>query len=127
VASEILADGAAKALATHAWANFARVYNGPPFAKNNYDTTIRTWYEKCRGGASPDLRGRSAQLYLMYLGYHPRDIDGSWGKFTQSALNQFQEDKGIPVTSELDDATFSALDASNSAVAGGTLSPAPTV
>jgi hypothetical protein len=122
VANEIIADNAAKALATHDWANFARIYNGPAYARNNYDTTLRTWYEKFRGGASPDLRVRSAQLYLMYLDYHPRDIDGSWGKFTQSAVNQFQAAKGMPITTELDDATFAAIEADGKAVAGGTLS-----
>jgi hypothetical protein len=46
VANEIIADGAARALATHDWSTFARIYNGSNYAKNKYDSTIRTWYEK---------------------------------------------------------------------------------
>jgi N-acetylmuramidase/Putative peptidoglycan binding domain len=90
VANEIIADGAARALATHDWRTFVRIYNSPNYAKNNYDNTIRTWYEKFNGGASPDLRIRSAQVYLMYLGFEPSDIDGIFGKRTRSAMNEYQ-------------------------------------
>ena len=80
VANEIVADGAARALATHDWRTFARIYNGPNYAENNYDNIIRTWYEKFNSGGSPDVRVRTAQLYLFYLGYDPSDIDGVFGK-----------------------------------------------
>ena len=118
VANEIISDGASRALATHDWRTFARIYNGPNFAANNYDTTIRTWYEKFSSGASPDLRVRTAQIYLMYLGFDPSTIDGVFGKRTRSAMNEFQSNKGMPITDDLDDATFAAIEADGKAVRG---------
>jgi uncharacterized protein (TIGR02594 family) len=118
VANEIIADGAARALATHDWTTFARIYNGPNFAANHYDTTIRTWYERFSSGASPDLRVRTAQIYLMYLGFDPSTIDGTFGKRTRSAMNEFQSHKSIPITDDLDDATFAAIEADGQTVLG---------
>jgi peptidoglycan hydrolase-like protein with peptidoglycan-binding domain len=121
VANEIIADGAAHALATHDWARFARIYNGPTYWKNHYDQVIRSWYQKFSAGAMPDLRVRSAQMYLMYLRHDPGEIDGSWGKRTRSAMNEFQSAKGMPITEELDDATFEAIKAAGEAVPGAGL------
>lgn len=118
VANEIIADGADRALATHDWRTFARIYNGPNYAKNNYDSTIRTWYEKLNSGASPDLKVRSAQVYLMYLGFEPSDIDGIFGKRTRSAMNEYQSRNHLPITDELDDTTFASIEANGKAVQG---------
>ena len=76
---------------------------------------------KIQRGAPPDLRVRSAQIYLMYLGFHPGAMDGSWGRLTRSAMNEFQAAKGMPITDELDDATFQALKAASDAVPGAGL------
>jgi peptidoglycan hydrolase-like protein with peptidoglycan-binding domain len=105
-------------LAIHDWRTFARIYNGPNYAKNNYDNTIRTWYEKFDSGASPDLRIRSAQVYLMYLGFEPSDIDGIFGKRTRSAMNEYQSRNHLPITDELDDTTFASIEANGKAVQG---------
>jgi peptidoglycan hydrolase-like protein with peptidoglycan-binding domain len=121
VANEIIADGAAGALAAHDWRTFARIYNGPNYAKNNYDSTIRTWYEKFNSGASPDLTVRSAQVYLMYLGFEPSDIDGIFGRRTRSAMNEYQLRNHLPITDELDDTTFASIEADGKAVQGGKL------
>lgn len=121
VANEVVADGAARALATHDWATFARIYNGPNYAQNNYDNVLRSWYEKVNNGALPDLRIRAAQLYLMYLGYPPQAIDGLWGKHTKSAMNEFQAAKGLPITDVLDDATSQAIETAGAAVHGAQL------
>ena len=110
VANEIIADGAARALATHDWSTFARIYNGSNYAKNKYDSTIRTWYEKFNSGASPDLIVRTAQVYLMYLGFDPSDIDGIFGKRTRSAMNEYQSRNHLPITDELDDTTFASIE-----------------
>ena len=53
VANEIIADGAAHALATHDWTRFARIYNGPGFRKNHYDEKIHAWYQKFSAGRRP--------------------------------------------------------------------------
>jgi uncharacterized protein (TIGR02594 family) len=123
VANEIVSDGAAKALATHDWATFARIYNGPNYAENNYDNVLRGWYEKCIAGG-PDLKVRTAQMYLMYLGFNPSTIDGEWGKRTKSAMNQYQSKKGLPVTDTLDDTTYAAIVSDGNAVKGGELEAA---
>lgn len=39
-----------RSLKAHDWAVFARGYNGPGYAKNNYDTKLRQAYEKCVRG-----------------------------------------------------------------------------
>ena len=105
-------------MSTHDWKTFARIYNGPNYAKNNYDSTIRTWYDKFNSGASPDLRVRSAQVYLMYLGFDPSDIDGIFGKRTRSAMNEYQSRNHLPMTEELDDTTFASIEANGKAVQG---------
>lgn len=38
-----------QALKTHDWAEFARRYNGPGYAKNNYDRKLRDAYQKFGG------------------------------------------------------------------------------
>lgn len=106
---EILAGHIDTALATHDWKQFARVYNGPGYAANNYDEVLRGWYEKFASGALPDLHIRTAQLYLMYLGFAPGLVDGVWGKRTRAAMNQFQSARGIPQTDRLDDLTFERI------------------
>ena len=125
VANEIIADKAADALANQRWADFARIYNGPNFADSNYDVRLGSWYERFHSGALPDIRTRTAQIYLMYLGFDPSEIDGSWGKRTQSAMNDYQAKKGLPNTSNLDDATLAAIVADGNAVKGATLSAKP--
>jgi peptidoglycan hydrolase-like protein with peptidoglycan-binding domain len=52
---------------------------------------------------------RAAQVYLLYLGYEPGAIDGIMGRFTRSALNEFQEQRGLGLTDGVEDATFEAL------------------
>ncbi|WP_051334818.1 N-acetylmuramidase domain-containing protein [Bradyrhizobium sp. Ai1a-2] len=109
MAKEMLATEAAVPLKNHDWKNFARIYNGSNYAINNYDDHLRGWYAKFASGALPDLRVRAAQMYLMFLGYHPSDLDGIWGPRTQSSLNQYQRASHIPETSMLNDATLERL------------------
>jgi hypothetical protein len=117
---EIRATKIAGALAAHDWKTFASVYNGPNYAVNNYDGHLQSWFAKFASGALPDLRIRAAQMYLMFLGLQPSDIDGMWGKRSRAAMNQFQAMKGLPRTDTLDDPTFAALVA-----AGEAVKPAP--
>jgi N-acetylmuramidase/Putative peptidoglycan binding domain len=124
VANEILSDRngkAAKALAGHDWKTFASIYNGPAYAENKYDSVISGWFQKFSTGGAPDIHVRTAQLYLMYLGLSPSDIDGSWGKRTRSAMNEYQKSKGLPVTDTLNDATYQAIEADGKAAKGAVL------
>ena len=119
VANEIIADGAARALATHDWTTFARILQRAEL-RGEPTTTLRSGLgtRVFSSGASPDLRVRTAQIYLMYLGFDPSTIDGTFGKRTRSAMNEFQSHKSIPITDDLDDATFAAIEADGQTVLG---------
>jgi peptidoglycan hydrolase-like protein with peptidoglycan-binding domain len=57
----------------------------------------------------PDLVVRAAQAYLTFRDYDPHGIDGIMGRMTRAALNDYQADKGLQLTSFVDDATLAAL------------------
>ena len=67
----LIEGGSVAALRAKDWANFARRYNGPNYAINNYDVRLSAAYQKFSYGGTPDLRIRMAQTYLTYLGWHP--------------------------------------------------------
>jgi hypothetical protein len=113
-------NGLARALRRHDWPAFARGYNGPGYAANSYETRLAASFEKFLRGP-PDLTVRAAQVLLSYLGYEPGKVDGMMGKYTRSAMNAFQEDRGLPVTRDLDDVTFARL---SEAASSGESSPA---
>jgi hypothetical protein len=97
------------ALRSHNWPAFARGYNGPAYAKNKYDVRLASAYVKFVTGPLPDLTVRAAQAYLTYLGYHPGPVDGLLGRFTRSALNEFQAKQGLTVTDRVTERTLSIL------------------
>jgi hypothetical protein len=113
---EIKASKVAGALAAHDWTTFARVYNGPNFAINNYPQRLNGFYNQFSGGTMPDLTIRAAQLYLTYAGFYTSEFDGTWGPITRAALNQFQRAKGLTETDQLDLATYAVLVKSRPAV-----------
>src|SRR5271157_3852589 len=96
-------------LGAHDWTTFARGYNGPNFAINQYDAKLNAEYQKLKVAGLPDLVARAAQLYLTYLGFHPGQIDGVPGKLTLDALAQFQTSKGLPVSTSIDAGTVTQL------------------
>jgi hypothetical protein len=96
-------------LQAHDWASFARRYNGPSYAANNYDGLLAHFYERYAQGPLPDLATRSAQILLTYKGFHPGAIDGIRGASTQSAIAAFQRQAGLTSTGLVDDTLLSAL------------------
>ena len=102
--------GFASALRAQDWTTFARGYNGPEYAKNQYDVRLRGEFLKFSHGAQPDLRARTVQLYLRYRGFNPGPVDGLPGRLTSCAISQFQQKQGLPVTGEIDDALVAALE-----------------
>jgi hypothetical protein len=96
-------------LRTHDWARFARGYNGPNYRINNYDTRLAATYQQMSSGGMPDLGVRAAQAYLTFLDHDTHGIDGVMGRMTRAALNDYQADKGLPLTSFVDDVTLAAL------------------
>jgi peptidoglycan hydrolase-like protein with peptidoglycan-binding domain len=109
-AGEIVNNEPLKALRSGDWTNFARIYNGPNYAINNYDSRLRAAYQGFAASGTPDLRIRGAQLYLLYLSFSPGPIDGIVGKLTRDAMNLFQAREGLAQTVVLDDATFATLE-----------------
>lgn len=101
-----------KALQNQDWAGYARGYNGASYAKNSYDTKLAQSYATLKAGTSvPDLTVRTAQLYLLFLGYNPMGVDGQVGSHTLTALHNFQSANGQALTTGIDDGVVAALTA----------------
>lgn len=52
---------------------------------------------------------RDAQVQLRAIGMYDGVVDGIYGQDTQSAVERFQRNRGLPVTARLDSATTAAL------------------
>ncbi|NJO55114.1 MAG: DUF3380 domain-containing protein [Rhodospirillales bacterium] len=98
-----------RALMALDWTAFARIYNGPGYARNNYHRRLEQQYRRWLAGPLPDLAVREAQLQLRYLGYSPGPIDGLIGRFTRQALVAFQGVVGLPQTGDPDESTLQQL------------------
>jgi hypothetical protein len=92
--------GIAGALRAHRWTDFAKAYNGPGYRKNQYDTRLAACYQQFKVGPVPDLTVRAVQFYLTCLGYDPRSIDGIAGRFTRSAIQEYQTRNSLPITGQ---------------------------
>ena len=110
MAGFIEAENLARYLAQGDWRSFAYRYNGPDFQKNKYDTKLAQAHARYRTGPLPNLRVRTAQLYLGYLGFDPGGVDGWYGSGSQRATIRFQKSRNLTQTGALDDATFTALE-----------------
>jgi hypothetical protein len=97
-----------QALRRRDWAAFARAYNGPAYAQNQYDIKLEQSYVRLASGSLPDLQLRAAQIALLYLGFSPGKIDGVIGRRTRHALNGFRLQAGLP-PGELDGPCYVAL------------------
>jgi hypothetical protein len=97
------------ALQGHDWTAFARGYNGPGYAENNYDVRLNGEYQKAAAGALPDFAVRTAQLYLQFKGFDIGRVDGILGAHTRSAITQFQANSGLAETGAVDDALLRQL------------------
>jgi N-acetylmuramidase-like protein/putative peptidoglycan binding protein len=107
--------GLDEAMRRHAWANFARGYNGPAYATNQYDTKLERAYATLTSKGLPDFRIRAAQFYLTCRSFSPGPIDGVAGDLTRAALRRFQEQAGLGATGDLDDETLARLAAASAA------------
>ena len=108
------------------WKAAAHGYNGPAYAKNNYDVKLAQsaakWKRQLASGdtsdypvlrigrrvpwATKELQGR-----LHDLGYHVGSVDGGFGRLTRDAVLAFQADNGLKVDGVVGDVTWSALNA----------------
>ena len=103
----------------HDWASFARGYNGPAYAQNNYDLKIAAAYESyARGGTRIALlrkgsRGEAVadlQRSLTALGY-PLAADGNFGPATARAVKRFQADHALAADGIVGPKTTTAMQA----------------
>jgi N-acetylmuramidase/Putative peptidoglycan binding domain len=101
--------GLGGALRARDWSAFARGYNGPAFARNRYDERLEQAHQRYVDGGLPDLRIRTAQVYLRYRGFNPGPIDGSAGRLTRAAVVDYQTREGLPPTGVIDDALITRL------------------
>ncbi len=92
----LLTENIAGFLRDHRWADFARRYNGPRFADNSYDVRMAAEYEKFAAGAVPNVEVRAVQLYLTYLNFDPRGVDGILGARSRAAVADFLTARGVP-------------------------------
>lgn len=110
----------AAALQNQQWAAYARVYNGPNYAQNQYDTNLAKAFAVYQDPAQwPDLTVRATQLLLTFLGFDPHGVDGRIGGNTIAALNRFQAAQGQALTASIDANALAALQAA--------LPPAPNL
>ena len=102
MASFIKANKMSSHLQTHDWAGFARLYNGPNYASNNYDGLLQHFCARYTSGSPPDLTVRAAQIYLTYRGFNVGAIDGLAGANTVAAVKPFQASIGAQATGTID-------------------------
>lgn len=108
----IIGNGLAKHLVKKDWAAFARGYNGPGYAKNQYDVKLRNAYQKHAAlqpvAADPLADGvlsmgdvgeavLELQSVLTAKGFPTGGVDGVFGRLTDQAVRQFQKAKGLVV------------------------------
>jgi N-acetylmuramidase len=103
------ANGISQPLVAHDWQGFARRYNGPNFAANNYDGLLADAFHRFSTGSLPDLTVRQVQVLLMYKGFSPGAIDGLAGRHTADAIAAFHRSAGKEPTEQIDDALMADL------------------
>lgn len=120
-------------LREHNWATFARMYNGPGYKENGYDTKLAKAYAKWSKIKdtpwSPDEVDQpvpvptprpetvvdkavieNVQRSLVALGYtEVGGVDGKLGPLTSAAILAFRNDNGLHVSDVIDDELLLAL------------------
>lgn len=93
----------------HDWSAMARIWNGPKYATNNYDTKMRSEYERLTGSASPKpasagmLRQGSKgaavadlQALLVRAGFSLK-VDSDYGASTERAVRTWQKQQALDI------------------------------
>lgn len=106
----------------HNFTRVARIWNGPDFASNQYDTKLKAawvrWSRKLVAPAKPlapeaglsEAEIETIQNQLLELGYTEiGTADGRWGTKTVGAISAFQEFENIPRTGHYDELTRETL------------------
>jgi hypothetical protein len=93
------------------WDGFAKVYNGPRYAVNNYAGKMKAAYAKWYGTLTPDpITGiKKWQSDLIKLGYKVGVADGKVGPKTIAAVKAFQTASGLVVDGKVGKMTLDAI------------------
>ncbi len=97
VANYLQTSDCARLLRQRNWTAFAARYNGSRYAEHRYDLRLAQAHQRLMAGPLPDLLVREAQMLLLFQGYRPGMIDGVWGKFTASAMEEFVHDRHLDI------------------------------
>lgn len=111
--------GLADELQSGAWTDFARVYNGPGFAKNKYDIKIAEQFRRHKMQAQEEASGVSFSLErgdlvalqtALNMAISAGLVTDGWaGKKTTAAIRKFQSANGLEETGNIDKALCDAL------------------
>jgi hypothetical protein len=94
--------GMQKALVSKRWTDFARLYNGPDYARGNYDGNLAQHCAHYKSLGCPDLIIRSCQVLLDYAGFETGGVDGVAGPVSVASAKQYQAKNGLPEDGVLD-------------------------
>lgn len=139
MANFIVANKLAFFLKTHNWAKFARGYNGPGYAANNYHTKLEKAHERHAKAHLEDIEEEAepladapetpqegqpeeiptppdgdpevflVQRRLAQMKYYPGMLDGKWGGKTAGAIAGFKNDRGLKGAPKIDAALKAEL------------------
>ena len=88
----------------------APVYAAPSYPSMGYYQPPQTVVvEEKVSREVPSNTLAKAEAKLAGLGYYKGSVDGEYGPVIQSAIQQFQQDNGLPVSGRLDLKTLSSL------------------
>lgn len=102
-------NGLAAPLKSNNWQVFAKKYNGP--RSGDYAKKLDRFHNLYTLHPPPDLKVRSAQAALLYLGFNPKGIDGVFGTGTQKALIAYQNARKLTPDGKLTDPVLKQLKA----------------
>ena len=85
------------------WKQVARKYNGPAYARNQYDIKLERSYKKHQ------ISVQKIQSALTKLGYNPGPIDNLFGPKTSKAIAQFESDNTLPITGSMQPSFINAI------------------
>jgi hypothetical protein len=113
-ASVVGAFGLLDELQSREWAEFARGYNGPGYARNKYDAKLVGAYSAAvsavRAPSNDNARAAVAEVQaLLCLAGYGVVVDGWAGQKTRAALRRFQIDHGLRASGLADQQTRAAL------------------
>jgi hypothetical protein len=100
-----------EALCGKQWAEFARRYNGPGYAQNQYDAKMAAEFASAKADPHDLERAdwMALQAALNVVGDAGLAVDGWSGPKTTAALIAHQKRAGLPTSGEPDEATLKSL------------------